>query len=47
MGFADAGRGLPGEGPLRYSISVADDGLSTNVSRGDTQAGETSAPVPN
>jgi hypothetical protein len=47
MGLADVERGLPGEGPLGYSISVDNDGLSTSVSRGDVEAGETSAPVPN
>jgi hypothetical protein len=47
MGLADTERGLSGDGPLVYSTTVDDGGLSTSVSRGDTQAGETSAPGPN
>jgi hypothetical protein len=48
LGWADAERGLPGGGPLNYSISVDDDGgLSTMTTRGNVEAGETSAPVPN
>jgi hypothetical protein len=44
MGWADDGRTLTGEGPLIYSISVEEGGLSTSASRGDTLGGETSAP---
>jgi len=47
MGLADMERDLSGDGPLVYSTTVDDGGLSTSVSRGDTQAGETSAPGPN
>ena len=46
LGWADA-EGLPGEGPLEYSITVDVDGLSIMVGRGGGEAGETSAPAPN
>lgn len=44
LGLAEAERAVTGDGPLSYSISVDDDGLSTMVSRGAAGAGETSAP---
>ena len=47
LGMTENERGLTGAGPLVYSVSVEDGGLSTTVSRGSTVAGETSAPVPN
>lgn len=47
LGWAEAEGAVTGEGPLKYSISVDVDGLSTSVSRGGGGAGETSAPAPN
>lgn len=47
LGLAEAERGVTGDGPLSYSITVDEGGLSTTVSRGDSVSGETSAPVPN
>jgi hypothetical protein len=47
LGLADNERSLPGQGPLAYSVSVDDGGLSTTVSRANVEAGETSAPDPN
>lgn len=47
IGLADVEQHLSGQGPIEYSITVDDDGLSTMVSRGGGAAGETSAPAPN
>ena len=46
LGWAEAEGGVTGEGPLNYAITVDVDGLSTSVSRGGDEAGETSAPAP-
>lgn len=47
VGLAQNELGLPGQGPLTFSISVQDESLETQVSRGGANAGATTAPAPN
>jgi hypothetical protein len=47
LGLAEAQRGLPGPGPLAYTIDVDDGGLSTQVSRGGSNGGSSAEPAPN